>query len=259
MSWHFVQQGNGRPLVLLHGIGMSHAAWNPIMPFLAQERRVIAFDIAGFGQTPPLAQDAIPTVENIVIALAQTLRKMGIHEPVDIAGNSLGGYIALEAAKQGVARSVVALSPAGLWKKDAVPAHIKGVFGVMRKALHALPRLSHWLVGFAPTRAALMAVPISSKAWRMSSHDALVATRNFANATAFDETRDAATHFVGGQGIKVPITVAFGSRDWLLTAECQHRDELPKHTRWHKPRGWGHVPMWDDPKAVARLILEGTV
>jgi pimeloyl-ACP methyl ester carboxylesterase len=259
MSWHFVQQGKGRPLVLLHGIGMSHAAWNPVLPFLARERRVIAFDIAGFGQTPPLADGISPTAENITRALAQTLRKMDIHEPVDIAGNSLGGYLALEAAKQGVARSVVALSPAGLWKKDGAPGHIKAVFGMMRSAIHTMPRLSNWLVGFAPTRVALMAVPLSSQAWRMSSHDALVATRNFANAAAFDETRDAVSHFVGGQDIKVPVTVAFGSRDWLLTADCQNRDELPRHTRWHKPRGWGHVPMWDDPSAVARLILEGTV
>jgi len=258
MSWHYVQQGKGRPLVLLHGIGMSHAAWSPIMPFLAAERRVIAFDIAGFGQTPPLPNQATPSAANIISALAVVLKKMGIDEPVDIAGNSLGGYFALEAAKLGLARSVVALSPAGLWKQGT-PRHITPVFDVMRTALNTLPRLSKLLVSFAPTRTLLMAVPISSYAWRMPSRDAVIATNNFANATAFDETSDAVQPFTGGHGIKVPITVAFGTRDWLLTASCQHRDELPVHTRWYQPRGWGHVPMWDDPKAVAQLILEGTV
>ena len=43
--------------------------------------------------------------------------EMGIELPVDIAGNSLGGSMALEAARRGIARSVVAISPAGLWKE----------------------------------------------------------------------------------------------------------------------------------------------
>jgi pimeloyl-ACP methyl ester carboxylesterase len=64
--------------------------------------------------------------------------------------------------------------------------------------------------------------------------------------------------FVGGHDLKIPLTVAFGTRDWLLTPSNQHADELPKHTRWLNPKGWGHVPMWDNPHAVARLILEGT-
>jgi pimeloyl-ACP methyl ester carboxylesterase len=64
--------------------------------------------------------------------------------------------------------------------------------------------------------------------------------------------------FFGGQDLKIPLTVAFGTRDWLLTPSNQHADELPKHTRWLNPKGWGHVPMWDNPHAVAQLILEGT-
>jgi len=60
--WHSSETGAGRPLVLLHGIGMSHAAWNPVVPYLCLTRRVIAFDTAGFGLTPPLPATALPTI-----------------------------------------------------------------------------------------------------------------------------------------------------------------------------------------------------
>lgn len=54
MIWHHVEKGQGRPLVLLHGIGMSSDAWAAVFDRLAVQRRVIAFDIPGFGRTPGL-------------------------------------------------------------------------------------------------------------------------------------------------------------------------------------------------------------
>ena len=36
-AWHYCDTGTGRPLVLLHGIGMSHAAWNPVTPYLRED------------------------------------------------------------------------------------------------------------------------------------------------------------------------------------------------------------------------------
>jgi pimeloyl-ACP methyl ester carboxylesterase len=73
-------------------------------------------------------------------------------------------------------------------------------------------------------------------------------------AATFENTR---TPFSGGD-ITVPVTVAFGDRDWILTKAARHRDRLPAHTRWISYARWGHVPMWVDPLGVARLILEGT-
>ena len=119
---------------------MSHAAWNAVTPYLARLRRVIAFDIAGFGLTPPLPSGTLPTIANLVEGLEQSLREMGIDVPVDIAGNSLGGYMALEAAKRGIARSVVAISPAGLWRGHGAP-HVKYVFGGLRFLARHFPQL----------------------------------------------------------------------------------------------------------------------
>ena len=67
--WHYSESGAGRPLILLHGIGMSHAAWNAVTPHLCATRRVIAFDIAGFGLTLPLAKETVPNIPNLVTVL----------------------------------------------------------------------------------------------------------------------------------------------------------------------------------------------
>ena len=129
--WRYEETGSGRPLILLHGIGMSHAAWNAVTPYLRATRRVIAFDIAGFGLTPPLPAGTLPTIANLVEALERSLHEMGLDLPIDVAGNSLGGCMALEAARRGIARSVVAISPIGLWRAHPAP-HVKYVFRGMR-------------------------------------------------------------------------------------------------------------------------------
>lgn len=79
-----------------------------------------------------------------------------------------------------------------------------------------------------------------------------------ARATAFEETFEHTRPPFSGHRIAVPITVAFGDRDWILTKRSRCRNALPAHTKWIDTRGWGHVPMWIDPAGVAQLILEGT-
>src|SRR6185295_12378315 len=131
-GWHYEDVGHGPPLVLLHGLGMSHFAWKTIINSLANERRVLAFDIAGFGITPPMPDNIQPTPTNLVTgvgSLAETLSRIDEqrqiseeYDRVDVVGNSFGGYLALEAWKTGKlgrfqVKSVAAISPAGLWKK----------------------------------------------------------------------------------------------------------------------------------------------
>jgi pimeloyl-ACP methyl ester carboxylesterase len=86
-----------------------------VLDKLATHRPVIAFDLPGFGRTPaPHGIDY--TVEWQVAGLADELTRIGIDTPVDLVGNSMGRWLALEAAKLGLARSVGAIGPAGLWR-----------------------------------------------------------------------------------------------------------------------------------------------
>lgn len=256
MPWHYIEAGSGRPLVLLHGIGMSSGAWKTVIPLLARERRVLAFDVAGFGRTPPLSE--APSAANLATALGRTLQAIGVDTPVDIVGNSMGGYIALEAAKQGLARSVVALSPAGLWSDTGLSRHISFSLQAARWSTSRMPKLAQRAMTITPLRWLALAVPVSARGWKIPLADAQACVADIATATGFEATFAHAGRFAGGQDISVPLTIAFGSQDWLLTRSAQQRQELPAHARWLTPRGWGHVPMWDDPRGVARLILDGT-
>jgi len=256
--WHYRETGCGRPLVLLHGIGMSHAVWDPVTPYLQATRRVLAFDIAGFGSTPPLPRETLPTIPNLVEALVRSIRAIGLEAPVDVAGNSLGGWMALEAARQGLARTVVAISPAGLWRTHDAP-HVKYVFRALRFMTTRFPDFSKASMHVPWLRELVLAVPFSPGSRRMPRRDALGAVSDLARSTAFEDAFDnTRSPFPGGR-ITVPVTVAFGDRDWILTGQSRQRDRLPAHTTWVSKRGWGHVPMWVDPTGVAQLILDGTV
>jgi pimeloyl-ACP methyl ester carboxylesterase len=256
--WHYVKTGSGRPLILLHGIGMSHVVWNAVTPRLATTRQVIAFDIAGFGLTPPLPARLTPTVANLVDDFERSIRALGLDLPFDIAGNSLGGWMALEAARRGLARTVVAIGPAGLWKTQP-PFHVKFVFGGMRFMARHFASATKAAMRSAALRELLLAVPLSAGSRRMSGSEAIQAIDDLASAATFEETFERTrAPFSGGRQIAVPVTIAFGDRDRILPRCSRTRLELPAHARWIEVRGWGHVPMWVDPLGVSRLILEGT-
>ena len=256
-GWHYCDKGTGRPLVLLHGIGMSHSVWNAVVPYLCPTRRVIAFDTAGFGLTPPLPEQTLPTVSNLVDGLERSLREIGIQSPVDLAGNSLGGYMALEAARRGIASSVVAICPAGLWKEHP-PAHVRYVFGAARFLATKSPGFFKAVVRVPLLREVAFAVPVSVGSKRMLADDAMRVVDELSRSPAFEETFNATRSPFSGVGITVPVTVAFGDRDYIVTKSSRWRQTLPAHTRWATIHGWGHVPMWVDPIGVSRLILDGT-
>ena len=275
-GWHYTDAGQGRPLILLHGIGMSHVAWKMVLPNLAKERRVLAFDIAGFGSTPALT-DIQQTPANLVAALAETLSKIDEkiqiseeYDCVDIVGNSLGGYMALEAAKLGKlacfrVNSIVALSPAGLWRKR-FPFRSEIVLQVTRLGVGLLPRLTYALLRRERTRKMLMAIPVSRE---VPEEDALELIKIFASAPMFASKvalkrfrESMKAPFSGGKTISksIRVTIAFGKRDLLLPPSARLRHEIPEDENviWREPQErWAHVPMWDDPEGVTKFILEG--
>ena len=90
------------PIVLLHGTGASLHTWDGWAAELAQTRRVIRFDLPGFGLTGPysgawLQEDGGRySLVNYAKFVTATLDALGVTQPVVLAGNSLGGTIAWE-------------------------------------------------------------------------------------------------------------------------------------------------------------------
>ena len=110
------RRGAGEPLLLLHGTGGSRAHWRPVVDLLAEHRELLLVDLPGHGESDPPPQGIPHTPAGYAQVLAGMLQELGI-ELADVAGNSVGGWTALELARLGRARSVVALAPAGLWAK----------------------------------------------------------------------------------------------------------------------------------------------
>src|SRR4051794_16839101 len=240
--------GSGPPIVLLHGIGMSRHVWDPVVPLLAREHEVIAVDLPGFGESAPL--DAAPTVA----ALAAAVEGLGLERP-HVAGNSLGGGIALELGRRGSAASVCAISPIGF----AVAR--EGTYARMTlKAIHAMARAidarAEALYGSTAGRAALMRLIVARPA---NVPGAVAASWNHATAscTGWHATLPEVSAWRPRMPA-APTTVAWAQHDRLLLTGRQ----APRARRWLPDarhvilEGCGHVPTWDDPEQVARTILD---
>src|SRR4051794_22716279 len=118
-AWlNHVRLGQGDPLLLLHSLGGSLVQWSPVMQRLAAEREVIAIDMPGFGDSPPLPDGVAPRAANLATAVLDFYDALGIEATPAIAGISLGGWVAVECARQGGASAVVAICPAGFWKRS---------------------------------------------------------------------------------------------------------------------------------------------
>ncbi len=111
----YTRSGTGPPLVLLHGIGSSRRTWDPVVSALGEDFTVIALDLPGFGDSAPLPAHVEPTPAMLAAAAAELLDELDVTSP-HVAGNSLGGWVAIELAAIRAAASVTLLSPAGLWR-----------------------------------------------------------------------------------------------------------------------------------------------
>ena len=248
--------GAGAPLVLLHGIGSSRRAWDPVIPALAGHFDVIAVDLPGFGDSGPLPPGVEPRSAALAAAVAGLVDDLGITAP-HVAGNSLGGWVALELAGIRPVASLALLSPAGLWRGN-VPRYDRASLQASRwLARHAPGGLSR-LVSYRLGRALVLG-QTHGRPFRISRGYARTAIRALGTSPGFDATLKATIRgHRAGPPIGAPVTVAFGSRDLLLRRRCRHLDELPPGTRLGSLPRCGHVPMADNPAAVTALITEAS-
>jgi pimeloyl-ACP methyl ester carboxylesterase len=213
---------------------------------------VVALDLPGFGASP----QGPHTVEGLAHCMAAFAAGLGLERP-HVAGNSLGGAIALAMGAAGAARSVCALSPAGF-----APGR-EGTYA--RRVLAATRGMARLLLPAAPTLAgsAVLRTALSSHAaarpWRVPPDDMVEWTRNYVRAAAFWNLLDALDDHRAAIPA-CPTTIAWGDRDRLLifSRQAPRAQRALPAARHVTLRGCGHVPMWDDPEQVARVMLEAS-
>ena len=108
-----VELGEGRPLVFIHGLGGCWHNWLEQLPAFADEHRVVAFDLPGFGYSPMPAHEI--SVAGFVLIVRELLDALEI-DRATVVGNSMGGLIAAELALDAPERvaQLALVSPAGI-------------------------------------------------------------------------------------------------------------------------------------------------
>ena len=261
-----LETGEGEPLLLLHGSGMSAPTWAPLLPHL-QDRRIHAFDLPGFGLSDPHDYSGRSLRRHAVAQIGSMLDALGL-ERATVAGTSLGAMWALcmaleqpERVRSVVGLGIPAVTLAGmrgdpfframttpgvraLVSRAPAPKTAKSTRRAMTKAFgrHALSVLPD---SYFEMVRATMAMP----GWRlaMSSHLNLAMRSGKPrpeNLLTDDELRS----------IAVPVQMILGDEDVYGGPEIVERAAaLMPDARVDVLRG-GHAPFADDPQASADLI-----
>jgi pimeloyl-ACP methyl ester carboxylesterase len=251
--------GTGEPLLLIHGFSGTWRVWEPILPYLEPSYDVLAPTLGGHVGGPTVATAEL-SVAKLGDLLEQTMDDAGF-ETAHIAGNSLGGWLALELAHRGRARSVVALAPAGGWEpKTRAERRLKGLFtrnyrmskamGSRFDGLLARPRFRRLIFGQAMARGDLLTHELAVAMLRDSVDcpayfDLMEAILRDGPPSTFD-------------GISCPALIAWGTRDRIIPLKrySQRMRDLVPAAEWLEYPKLGHVPMCDDPGLVADTIRE---
>ena len=248
--------GEGPSLVLLHGFTDTWRTWEPILGRLEERFEVLAPTLAGHAGGPDFPADGASD-DAIVDAVEAALDAAGWEAPA-IAGNSLGGFVALRLAERGRARSVVALAPAGGWAQDdPAPAETLRYFRVMAKMVRdAAPRAEE--IASTPEGRSAASAAYASNADHLSAD--LVAHLIRGAAACDSEPLVAFAEREGWrldpERVTCPVRFVWGTDDKLLVlpgASVRFRTEFPQ-AEWIEIECGGHCPQLDHPVEAAELI-----
>ena len=244
--------GTGEPLLLLHGLGSTRDDFAGLLPVLQQHFDVLSLDLPGHGTSPALA--ARPTIEALTAAVIADLDARGL-DRVHVLGNSLGGRIAIELAKQHRALSVVASSPSGLGLplERAIQGTLMSTARLMNQARRPwIDELSRTVPGRMTLMAGLRAQP-----WRASRTESLAVRGGFAEATGFWSMlwnavlADLPTRL---DQIDCPVIVAQGALDVIGSGQTPRYTPVIRGARFVMLPFAGHAPMSDSPETIVSLV-----
>ena len=252
-----VGSGEGPPVVFVHGLGGAWQNWLENIPRLAQERRVLALDLPGFGHSE------MPLREISVSGYARTVEKfcesLDLGE-VALVGNSMGGFVAAEVAIQFPQRverlvlvSAAGISTTNLYRRPALTwgrvAAAVGTYGAANSRAAVLrPRVRHLSLAFVarhPTRLK------ADLAWEQVHASGTPGFRDALEALFDYDFR----HRLGE--ISVPTLLVWGQEDMLVPVEdADEFERLIPNSRKILMADTGHVPMLERPMTFNSCLIE---
>jgi pimeloyl-ACP methyl ester carboxylesterase len=253
------RSGGEEPVVLVHGLGGQWQNWLENIPRLAQERRVLALDLPGFGLTPEPSDSeiSIPGYGRYVDAFCEAL---GLGK-VDVVGNSMGGFVAAEVAIQFPQRvsRLVLVSAAGITSAEALQAPIT-TFARVATALATNSAARHRQLAARPiTRHASLA--LVARHPRLLKAD--LAYEGFFKGTGkpgFDDALRASLDYDFRDrlpDVKVPTLIVWGEKDSIIPVrDANEFERLIPDSRKVVMKDTGHIPMAERPRAFNDVLIE---
>jgi pimeloyl-ACP methyl ester carboxylesterase len=244
-------------MVCLHGFTDTWRTWELVLPQLEREHDVLAPTLLGHAGGPPLAGEITDAV--LADDVERAMDEAGF-ETADLVGNSLGGYVALQLAARGRARSVVAFAPAGGWAEGDES---------FRDTLKFFASMHDQLKLVAPQAEAIVASP---EGRRMTTqfiatnfeHIPVDLLAHLIRGAASCDVRPLldyaaqARYSLDAERISCPVRIAWGTDDRILrwpSTAARFRDDWLPHADWVELEGVGHCPQLDVPLETAQLIL----
>ena len=244
--------------MLLHGFLDTWRVWELVLPALERRHDVLAVTLAGHAGGPPIQGEITDGV--LADAVERAMDEAGF-ATAHVAGNSLGGYVALQLAARDRARTVVALAPVGGWARGD---------DSYEQTLRLQAELLEGMKAAAPYADAIVATPEGRRrATRLTTiryehipaellADQLRSGASCEAAAALIAHALRAGWSVDAERIACPVRIVWGAEDrllpWPRAAARYLHDWLP-NADWIELNGVGHCPQLDVPLETAQLIL----
>lgn len=260
MKMNHLRSGTGKPLLLIHGLGGSARSWSTVWTALAERREVIAVDLPGFGDTPPLAGET--SIRSLCDAVTAFINAQGLRG-IDAAGSSMGARLVLELARRGgVLGSVVSLNPGGFWRGWERHAFFSSIW----LSIRAVRLLQPAMPAIARSKMArtMLLAQFSRRPWALDPAVVLDEMRSYARAPAFDELLHQLAYGEEQEGaargsIEPPLVIGWGRNDKVcFPNQARRAQALFPDAQLHWFERCGHFPHWDAAAETVRLILDTT-
>lgn len=255
---NFVQQGNGTPVVLVHGVAASLRDWDDLTPALVKNGYAsYALDLLGHGDSPKPASRAYH-IDWVFEHFLHWITSLRLTEPAIIIGHSLGGYIALEYARRfpALTRGLILVNP--LYSLSQLPFLLRRTYRHPSLSSMISLQLPEWIfrlvvdvtsIGMGHSSGAIHALPEHVRA-----QTALDYTRTASGVYNIPNTLGDLTGHLSSMSL--PALVVWGSRDQTLAPSSFPKlvEMMPRAEG--KTIHAGHVPHQSNAKEFNEMTLD---
>jgi pimeloyl-ACP methyl ester carboxylesterase len=255
---NYVQQGQGAPVVMIHGLAASLHDWDDLIPDLARHGYAAhALDILGHGESAKPASRAYQ-MDWMFEHLTAWIDSLALAVPAVLVGHSLGGYLALEYARRfpGRTRGLILVDP--LFRSTQLPPLLRGSRRGVGLNTFVIERTPAWLLRLTIDLSSLSLGHSAGGAHNLPAHvraqTALDYKRTAPGTYNLPGTLEDLTPYLAE--IRSPALVVWGERDTTLSPASfpELVAGLP-HAAGRSLRS-GHVPHQSHPAEFNRMVLE---